>query len=282
MKGSLGFGLAIISLIAFPWLAISVAYNLEVITIGGSSAVNSVCTSDCPTSQTILPGAGQSSGYGLYLYLAAIAVLFLGISYYAWRHDVSGRSDSLWSLPTTFVAAGLVYLLLVIFSSLKGFSLTGASAGSSVESSLAYVPLALVLVAAATAAVWALHRFRRTPPAPVAHEDGRRDAAGVLQGAIASLWSGTDPRSVIISCYRSLTEVLQKSGAVNSPTMTAREFELSSQQVLSVRHDTVHHLTALFEKARYSDGDVSRGEASEAEATLTELRLELEGKAGLK
>ena len=277
MKGSLGSALAIISLIAFPWLAISVAYNLQDVPLGTSTKPSNVCASNCPNPQTILPGAGQSGGYVLELYLAAIAVIFVGISYYAWRHDISGRSASLWSLPANLVLVGLVYLLLVIINSINGISLPGIGLGSSIGPSLTYVPLALILVAAAVAAVGTIRRFTRTPAGPPTHEVERNDAAGVLQGAVASLWNGTDPRSVIISCYRSLTEILQRSGAVNSPTMTAREFEVSSQRVLSVRHDTIHRLTALFEKARYSDKDISKDEVSEAEDTLTELRLEVEG-----
>jgi len=178
------------------------------------------------------------------------------------------------------VVAGIVYLLVVIFNSFRGISAPGFSVGQPVEAALSFVPLALILALGVTSAVWALQRNRWTPGSPPAGNVESKLAANVIHGALASLWKGTDPRSVIINCYRSLTEILQKSGAVNSPAMTAREFELSSQQVLSVRRDTVHQLTGFFEIARYSNRDVSREEASVAEATLSELRLELEGMAG--
>ena len=282
MKGTLSFGLAIISLVIFPWLAVSVASNLEVFSPTSPASVNPVCITDCPSSQNILPGGGEAGGYSLDLYLFGMVVLFLVISYYAWRHDVRGRSDSLWGLPMTLAAAGAVYLFIVVFSSMRNLPYPGLGIGTPLESALAYVPIVLVLVASATGFLWASQRLRRTAVTASAHEDERTEAARVLLGAIASLRSGTDPRSVIISCYRSLTEVLQRSGVANSPTMTAREFEESSHLLLSVRHDTVHRLTALFEKARYSANVVMEDEASAAEATLSELRLELEGTSGSK
>jgi len=178
------------------------------------------------------------------------------------------------------VVAGIVYLLVVIFNSFRGISTPGFRVGQSVDAALSFVPLALVLALGVTSTVWALQRHRRTQGSPPPGNVESKQAASVIRGALASLRRGTDPRSVIINCYRSLTEILQRSGAVNSPAMTAREFELSSQQVLSVRRDAVHRLTGLFEIARYSNRDVGRKEASEAEATLSELRLELEGTAG--
>jgi len=281
LKGSLGFGLAIASLIAFPWLVVSVASNLEVAS-SPFGPLTITCAVNCPGSQAILPGAGQVSPYALDLYLALLAALFIGISYYAWRHDLSGRRDSLWSLPMAVVVSGIVYLLVVIFNSFRGISAPGLSVGQPVEAALSFVPLAIILALGVTSAVWALQRHRRTPGIPPAGNVESRQAANVIHGALASLRRGTDPRSVIINCYRSLTEILQKSGAVNSPAMTAREFELSSQRILSVRRDTVHQLTGLFEIARYSNRDVSREEASVAEATLSELRFELDGTAGQK
>ena len=107
-------------------------------------------------------------------------------------------------------------------------------------------------------------------------------AVTVLDRAIHSLRSGTDPRSVVISCYRALCETLQERGVSGSPSTTAREFEVASENALQIHHGTLHRLTALFEKARYSAEEVSRGEAVEAESVLSELKSQMLGVAGEK
>ena len=46
---------------------------------------------------------------------------------------------------------------------------------------------------------------------------------------------------------------------------------------LPIRHETLHRLTALFEKARYSFEEVDPEEAVEAESVLSELKSEVVG-----
>jgi hypothetical protein len=147
---------------------------------------------------------------------------------------------------------------------------------------LSFIPVAAIVVAMLVAGFMILGRSGgRLRSAPwrspsVATEEERQEFASVLERASQSLKAGDEPRSVIIECYRALCEVLQKRGAVNNPSMTAREFEGASQRRLAVRPDLLHRFTALFEKARYSNEEIFAGEASESESMLDALKSEVE------
>ena len=285
MKEALRFGLLTATIVAFPWLAVSVAANLQTISAPIAPAGASPCANNgCATYPVIAaPLLGQSNGYALQFLLVTLMLLFVTVSYYGWRKGVRGGGNSFRSMPSILLIVIIFYILLVSARSMGGPTFPGVETSTPGESSPFYLPLAIILVAGAITVVMSLRRITRTlPRGPGAHEDIREEAASILRRAIYSLRSGNDPRSIIINCYRSLGEVLQNSGATSTPAMTAREFEAESERLFSISHDPMHHLTALFEKARYSDEEVSIKEASEAEAVLSELRSEIVGIQGLK
>jgi protein-S-isoprenylcysteine O-methyltransferase Ste14 len=69
--------------------------------------------------------------------------------------------------------------------------------------------------------------------------------------AIRALQTGSDIRSVIVRCYRQMSQALQKERGIQlEETMTARDFE-TLLEARGIPHDPVHQLTQLFEEARY-------------------------------
>lgn len=282
MERPLKLGLTLAVVLAFPWLAVSVAANLVTIALPKSTSSSGLCSLNpgaCPVSQAQnLQPLGQPGEYTIVLYLAALAILFVAVSYYAWKRGLKTKKDSFWNLP--FLILGFVALFVVIaaMNAIRSGFFPAYHAGSSVELPLSYILLSAIIVASITSVFWAVQRSPKPlPSVSPTHEDERKEAAGILHRAVRSLRLGSNPRSVIISCYRSLTEVVQAVGAQNGPAMTAREFEVSARELLSVPREPVHRLTALFEKARYSDDDIDAVEASDAEDTLSELRQALEG-----
>jgi hypothetical protein len=262
--------------LGFPWLASSVASNLETTSAPASQSVlpnsNSLATSRFPAFESGVPN--------LQLDLIIVATALLVISYLGWRRGGgrsrgnTGRFDPLSMMLAVCVLLAL-YGVIDVFRS--GLTVTG---GPSLP--LSFVPLAAVAAAIVTAGFMVLRRtegLRRSAtwrPSATATEEERQEFAAALGRASRSLKAGGEPRSVIIECYRALCEVLQKRGAVNSPSMTAREFEGVSQRRLAIRPDLLHRFTALFEKARYSDEVIIAGEATESESMLDALRSEVE------
>jgi hypothetical protein len=283
MREALRFVLLTATIIAFPWLAISVASNLQTISAPiTSSVVNPCAANGCATYPVIVtPLTGQSNGYALQFLLATLVLLFVVVSYYGWRKGVRTEGNSFRSLPSILLIIIIFYIALVSAKSFGVPTFPGVVVNAPAEPSPFYLPLAIVLVVGVISIIWSLRRSGRILPETALHEYEREAAARILRGAIYSLRSGSDSRSIIINCYRSLGEVLQKSGVASTPAMTAREFEAESERLFSIRHEPIHHLTSLFEKARYSDEEVGTNEASEAEAVLSELRSEIVGARGL-
>lgn len=77
------------------------------------------------------------------------------------------------------------------------------------------------------------------------------------ENALRDLGSGLEFSNVIIRCYLQMSRVLRSERKLERHhTMTAREFEGWLEEK-GIPADAVHRLTALFEKARYGNQDVS-------------------------
>jgi hypothetical protein len=282
MRKNLWLVLMMALVLGFPWLASSVASNLE--------------TTAAPEAQPVLPTSNFSPTSGLPPYesglpnlpldLIIVAVMLFAITYLGWRKGGErdlGNTSRLDPLGMT-LAACLLLALFIVIDGLRGIMPT--ISGPSLT--LSYVPLGAIAVAIVIAGFMILRRTAGRArsatwrPPSVATEEERQEFASLLEQASQSLKAGREPRSVIIECYRALCEVLQKHGAVNSPSMTAREFEGASQRSLAIRPDLLHRFTALFEKARYSDEVIFAEEASESESMLDALKSDIGRVPGAK
>lgn len=91
--------------------------------------------------------------------------------------------------------------------------------------------------------------------------------------AIMALKMGLDLRSVVLSCYRQMSQVLKKEqGIALAATMTAREFE-RLVDARGIPHAPVHALTQLFEAARYGQHPISQGDEQTAIECLNAIVL---------
>ncbi|MDG6981099.1 MAG: DUF4129 domain-containing protein, partial [Nitrososphaerota archaeon] len=269
-------GLLATIVVALPWLTVSVAANLQAYPPPVPTRIGNWCAgASCPTSVTSLsPITGQANPALFQLALLAVAAIFLGVSYYAWRKGVRSGQDSLWNLPALLVAFGLFYVFLIASSFLQGYSFPGSGVIWASSFPLSYLSTSLVVIAGGISAMWILSRSGRTRTlrAPPAAERSIQTTVAVLQKAIDSLRRGGAPRLVIINCYRSMEELLQEGGVINAPSMTVREFETASREAFSIESGPIHRLTTLFERARYSEEEIDAPQAADAEAVLSELR----------
>ena len=278
MRRSLGFLILVFGIIALPWLFASVAVNIQSVPAPVPVLANATCYVLCrnATSSAVFPfPVGQANPEPFQLALVTIAAIIVGLSYLAWRRGVqSGRGTSLWNIPAMLLIIGTLYLILSA-TRWFGSNVEIGSVTTKLPLPLWYLPLSLVVVAGGMSLILALRRsggiHLKPVPAPLPGSTGS-PLTGVLQGAIGSLRTGNDPRSAIVRCYGSMVELLQKRGVSDSPSMTAREFEAACQRIFSLKHDPIHRLTVLFERARYSDEDIGPLQTSEAEEVLTELK----------
>ena len=278
MRQAVLFGLLATIVVAFPWLAVSIAANLQLLPSVTSVAPSLSCSPNCPTSSQLVLQQTAGNAMVLLFTLAIVLSLFVVSGIIAWQRKVQ-TSKSVWSLLSVLLLFALVYALSGLLNVIRLISLPSLSAFDPLVYWLSYVPLALILIAGALGVKWIAQRpdlttsnaIQATPP------EEKMAAVSVIDRAIHSLHSGTDPRSVVIGCYRALCETLQEKGVSGTPSTTAREFEVASENVLPIRHETLHRLTALFEKARYSAEEVGTRDAAEAESVLTELKSEVLG-----
>jgi hypothetical protein len=107
-------------------------------------------------------------------------------------------------------------------------------------------------------------------------EERAKELKGILDEAISSLDLGRDYRSTIINCYKGVVSLLERSGMPQQTSLTPREFEeeIASRIGLS-RSKYLHEITKLFERARYSNEELSSKEAASAQFYFTKMSSEL-------
>jgi len=96
--------------------------------------------------------------------------------------------------------------------------------------------------------------------------------------AIQNLRAGKDFRNVIINCYLQMSHVLQaEQGIERNSAMTAREFE-RWLRVEGLPFQPVRQLSSLFEKTRYGNQKMSKGDEKTALESLNEIIRYCQGK----
>lgn len=274
---------------ALPWLAVSAASNLQAFpspigrtlnpTCGsgvgllGHAVANLTCASTAPSLFT----TGGASPASFQAAFVVVAAALLAVSYIAWRRGVTGRHDSFWNIPGFLLGMVLFLGVILLSRSLVGGSPPPAP-GDIRGPSLWYLSLSVLLIAGGVSSAWVLRRAGRGSVVPeVPLDDGAAGMAAVLRRGIASLHRGDAPRSVIIECYRSMQELLRRRGVEDAPYMTAREFEEAGRSAFAVGGAPIHRLTALFERARYSDEALGAETAAEADSVLRALSESVRG-----
>lgn len=97
----------------------------------------------------------------------------------------------------------------------------------------------------------------------------------ILDRAAGSLNVGYDYRSTIIQTYKALCAILAESGVPQEASLTPREFEIEAKKKLGIDSGYLHEATLLFEKARYSDENLTDEDSLKAKNCFYNLSLEI-------
>jgi Domain of unknown function (DUF4129) len=130
------------------------------------------------------------------------------------------------------------------------------------------------LAAAGIAAAYVSYRARRRAL-------GRDDPelaeilADVVSETLDDLRAEADPRKAVIAAYARLERALAAYGLPRRPSEAPEEYVARILGDLEVGSASVQRLTALYERAKFSQHDVDEGMKIEAIDTLEELRTEL-------
>ena len=130
------------------------------------------------------------------------------------------------------------------------------------------------LAGAGLAAAYAAHRARRRAL-------GRGDPelalllADVVEETLDDLRAEVEPRKAVIAAYARLERALAAYGLPRRPSEAPAEYVARILDDLEVATAAVRRLTALYERAKFSQHDVDVGMKEEAIDTLEDVRAEL-------
>lgn len=136
---------------------------------------------------------------------------------------------------------------------------------------LPWTALAILVLAAFAAAVFAYRRRSRTPQPG----DERMATRRAVEAAITALDPHSDPRTAVIAAYGAMQETLATEGMPRGPAEAPREYLQRALVAGSAPRHDADALTGLFEEARFSRHSVSAQMRDAAFRRLSQLRAEL-------
>lgn len=145
------------------------------------------------------------------------------------------------------------------------------------EPSFATIPVLVVLgLAGAGIAAFALAaRARRRELDPFPHVDLAEALEDALADTLDDLRAERDPRRAVIAAYARLERTLAAFGLPRRPAEAPDEYLHRILAQLEVSHRSIARLTALFERAKFSQHEVDPGMKEEAIDALQTTRDEL-------
>jgi hypothetical protein len=190
---------------------------------------------------------------------------------------------------TALVAAGAVLLALQLLRLLPGGETrrvqpparharqAGDAAASAAQSGLSPVHwwglgIVVLLLIAGTAIAW-LRRERRPAPAPEPEED----LIAAVDLSLGELETEPDPRQAVIRAYARMERVLAAHGLARRPAETPLEHLGRALGSLRVGRPAIERLSALFERAKFSQHEIDWSMRTDALDALATLRGELTG-----
>ncbi|MDA4129576.1 MAG: DUF4129 domain-containing protein [Thaumarchaeota archaeon] len=103
----------------------------------------------------------------------------------------------------------------------------------------------------------------------------RAEVIAVLDDAVSRLQEGSNYRETILECYRRISQVIESKIAFDSSSKTPREFKIIASERLQFRSSYLSQVTDLFELARYSQHEITKGEAEAAMDCFSNLKADL-------
>ena len=146
------------------------------------------------------------------------------------------------------------------------------------EPSFATIPVLVVvgLAAAGIAAAALAARRRRHALAPFSHVELAEALEDALADSLDDLRAEQDPRRAVIAAYARLERTLAAFGLPRRPAEAPAEYLSRILALLEVSHRSIARLTALFERAKFSQhevgGDMKDAAIEALETTREELR----------
>ncbi|HJR94653.1 MAG TPA: DUF4129 domain-containing protein [Gaiellaceae bacterium] len=148
-------------------------------------------------------------------------------------------------------------------------------AETSYEPSVAWVPVVVVALLVLVAVVAFVVAERRANRARHPGEGLAEQLAVVLDDTLDDLRAEADPRRAIIAAYARLERVLAANGIPRRASETSDEYLARVLSSLELGSGAVERLTALFERAKFSQHDVDTTMKEEAIGALEQARDEL-------
>jgi hypothetical protein len=113
-------------------------------------------------------------------------------------------------------------------------------------------------------------------PKPVSHA---AEVAAALDAGLDQLaQTGSDPRSVVISCWVRLEDAAAAAGTPRRPSDAPYELVLRLLESHQISRPVLDRLAAVYRAARYSFGPVDESMRADAVSALQHLRAELESR----
>jgi len=103
----------------------------------------------------------------------------------------------------------------------------------------------------------------------------RDEVIAALDNALSRLQYGNDYRETILDCYRKISQVIESKIDFDGSSKTPREFKLVASDRLQLRSSDLSQVTDLFEVARYSQHEITKGEAEAAIECFSNLKADL-------
>jgi hypothetical protein len=103
----------------------------------------------------------------------------------------------------------------------------------------------------------------------------RVEVIAVLDDAVSKLQEGSDYRETILECYKRISQVIESRIAFDGSSKTPREFKIIASERLQFRSSYLSQVTDLFELARYSHHEITKGEAEAAIDCFSNLKKDL-------
>jgi hypothetical protein len=111
-------------------------------------------------------------------------------------------------------------------------------------------------------------------PTPVSHA---AEVVAALDAGLDQLArTGSDPRSVVISCWVRLEDAAASAGTSRRPSDAPADYVLRLLEGHQISRQVLDRFAAVYRAARYSFGDVDESMRADAVAALQHLRAELD------
>jgi Domain of unknown function (DUF4129) len=136
--------------------------------------------------------------------------------------------------------------------------------------------LALAVMIGIVVAQVVADRRRRRPPRTPAER-----LVELLDDTLEDLEREPDPRRAVIGAWARMEAGLAAAGLPRRPSEAPFEYAARVLETALARPDSVHRLTGLFERAKFSRHDIGEVERDQAIAALRAVRRELAEAAAL-